>query len=64
MHPQPDPRRPPAGLFDFVDLVVSELQRRRLFRKEYPGGTLRNTPGLPRLERRINPGAWDFAKPG
>ncbi len=36
----------PASASDFVDLVVPELQRRGLFRTEYPGGTLRQTMGL------------------
>ena len=31
----------PGGLDDFVDLVVPELQRRGIFRREYAGGTLR-----------------------
>ncbi|RQS49023.1 LLM class flavin-dependent oxidoreductase [Burkholderia sp. Bp8986] len=38
----------PGGLDDFVDLVVPELQRRRLFRTEYEGPTLRDQLGLPR----------------
>jgi len=38
----------PAGLDDFVDLVVPELQRRGLFRREYEGTTLRDHLGLPR----------------
>lgn len=37
----------PKGLKDFVDLVVPELQRRGLFRKEYTGKTLRENMGLP-----------------
>jgi FMN-dependent oxidoreductase (nitrilotriacetate monooxygenase family) len=32
----------PGGAEDFVDLVVPELQRRGLFRKEYDGATLQN----------------------
>ncbi len=43
----------PEGLDDFVDLVVPELQRRGLFRREYPGTTLRDTLGLPRPENRF-----------
>ncbi len=31
----------PAGLTDFVDLVVPILQDRGLFRREYAGATLR-----------------------
>lgn len=38
----------PGGLDDFVDMVVPELQRRGLFRKEYEGRTLRENLGLPR----------------
>lgn len=38
----------PAGLEDFVDKVVPELQRRGLFRREYPGATLRETLRLRR----------------
>lgn len=36
----------PGAYEDFVRLVVPELQRRGLFRKEYPGTTLRDTLGL------------------
>ena len=43
----------PAGLFDFVDQVVPELQRRGLFRREYEGVTLRENLGLPRPENRF-----------
>ena len=54
----------PRSLRDFVDLVIPELQRRKLFRTEYPGGTLRNMLGLPTPRRQINPnGAWAFTKP-
>ena len=38
----------PAGLDDVVDKVIPELQRRGLFRREYPGTTLRETLGLAR----------------
>ncbi len=38
----------PAGLDDFVGMVVPELQRRGLFRHEYEGPTLREHLGLPR----------------
>ena len=31
----------PGAFDDFVDLVVPELQRRGLFRREYAGATLR-----------------------
>jgi alkanesulfonate monooxygenase len=37
----------PRGLTDFVDLVVPELQRRKLFRTEYQGRNLREIMGLP-----------------
>jgi FMN-dependent oxidoreductase (nitrilotriacetate monooxygenase family) len=36
----------PKPLFDFVDLVIPELQRRGLFRTEYEGSTLRENLGL------------------
>jgi alkanesulfonate monooxygenase len=42
-----------AGLDDFVDRVVPELQRRGLFRLEYEGKTLRENLGLPRPENRF-----------
>ena len=38
----------PGGLRDFVDQVVPELQRRKLFRTDYEGLTLRGNLGLPR----------------
>jgi FMN-dependent oxidoreductase (nitrilotriacetate monooxygenase family) len=47
----------PAGLDDFVDLVVPELQRRGLFRREYEGATLRENLGLPRPDNRFFPKA-------
>ncbi len=37
----------PRSLTEFVDLVIPELQRRGLFRKEYTGKTLRENMGLP-----------------
>jgi len=43
----------PAGLDDFVDTVVPELQRRGLFRTEYQGTTLRDHLGLKRPENRF-----------
>lgn len=43
----------PAGLEDFVDKVVPELQRRGIFRREYAGTTLRENLGLPRPENRF-----------
>ena len=45
----------PAGLDDFVDRVVPELQRREIFRKEYEGQTLRENLGVPRPENRFFP---------
>jgi N-acetyl-S-(2-succino)cysteine monooxygenase len=46
----------PGGLDDFVELVIPELQRRGLFRREYEGKTLRENLGLKRPESR-------YAKP-
>src|SRR3954467_14066481 len=43
----------PAGLDDFVNGVVPELQRRGLFRREYEGKTLRENLGLPRPANRF-----------
>jgi alkanesulfonate monooxygenase len=43
----------PAGLDDFVDLVVPELQRRGIFRRTYEGSTLREHLGLPRPENQF-----------
>ena len=42
----------PDGIEDFVDLVVPELQRRGLFRREYTGRTFRENLGLPRVANR------------
>ncbi|MEJ7687371.1 MAG: LLM class flavin-dependent oxidoreductase [Variovorax sp.] len=44
----------PGSYEDFVRLVVPELQRRGLHRKEYEGSTLRETLGL----RRPQPREW------
>jgi N-acetyl-S-(2-succino)cysteine monooxygenase len=49
----------PGSLNDFVDLVVPELQRRGLFRREYEGKTLRENLGLPRPQRR----SWSVSAP-
>jgi FMN-dependent oxidoreductase (nitrilotriacetate monooxygenase family) len=38
----------PGAFDDFVDLVIPELQRRDLFRKDYEGTTLRDHLGLPK----------------
>jgi alkanesulfonate monooxygenase len=43
----------PAGLDDFVDRVVPELQHRGIFRQEYEGATLRENLGLPRPKNRF-----------
>src|SRR5580692_6452327 len=43
----------PAGLDDFVDSVVPELQKRGIFRKEYEGRTLRENLGLRRPKNRF-----------
>jgi FMN-dependent oxidoreductase (nitrilotriacetate monooxygenase family) len=43
----------PAGLDDFVDKVVPELQRRGIFRTAYEGKTLRENLGLPRPKNRF-----------
>jgi FMN-dependent oxidoreductase (nitrilotriacetate monooxygenase family) len=45
----------PAGLDDFVDKVVPELQRRGIYRRDYEGRTLRENLGLPRPENRFFP---------
>jgi len=45
----------PAGLDEFVDRVVPELQRRGLFRHEYEGATLRENLGLPRPPNQFFP---------
>jgi alkanesulfonate monooxygenase SsuD/methylene tetrahydromethanopterin reductase-like flavin-dependent oxidoreductase (luciferase family) len=46
------PTHLPGGCEDFVELVVPELQRRRLFRTEYEGKTLRENLGLKRPVNR------------
>ena len=50
----------PRSLNDFVDLVIPELQRRGLFRKEYQGKTLRERMGLPLPANpwAVQAGAW------
>ncbi len=45
----------PAGLDDFVNEVVPELQRRGIFRQRYEGHTLREHLGLPRPANRYFP---------
>lgn len=46
------PPTTPAGLNDFVEFIVPELQRRGLFRTEYKGTTLRENLGLKRPENQ------------
>jgi alkanesulfonate monooxygenase len=46
------PPSTPAGLNDFVEFIVPELQRRGLFRTEYEGTTLRENLGLKRPENQ------------
>ena len=53
----------PAGLDDFVDGVVPELQRRGIFRREYEGRTLRENLGLPRPENRFFRGPVEHSQP-
>lgn len=43
----------PAGLDDFVEQVVPELQRRGVYRTQYEGATLRENLGLPRPANRF-----------
>ena len=43
----------PAGLDDFCEKVVPELQRRGIFRTEYQGTTLRDHLGLPRPDNQF-----------
>jgi alkanesulfonate monooxygenase len=54
----------PGALDDFCTLLVPELQRRGIFRKEYEGATLRENLGLPRPENRFfaNKGAATAAQ--
>ena len=44
----------PTPLEEFVDLVVPELQRRGIFRREYEGATLRENLGVPRPENSFH----------
>ena len=43
----------PAGMDEFVDCVVPELQRRGLYRTEYEGKTLRENLGVSRPENQF-----------
>ena len=45
----------PAGLDEFVDMVIPELTRRGIFRREYEGATLREHLGLPRPKNQFFP---------
>ncbi len=47
------PTHLPAGCEDFVELVVPELQRRGLMRREYEGKTLRENLGLKPVPNRF-----------
>ena len=47
----------PTGLDDFVNMVVPELQKRGIFRREYEGPTLRDLLGLRRPVSRYAQGA-------
>lgn len=42
----------PGGFTDFIDLVIPELQKRGVFRKEYEGKTLRENLGLKQVPSR------------
>ncbi len=44
----------PGGLEDFIEFVIPELRRRRLFRTEYEGRTLRENLGLPHPRERAS----------
>ena len=44
----------PGGLEDFIEFVIPELRRRRLFRSEYEGRTLRENLGLPHPRERAS----------
>ena len=45
----------PADLIEFVDLVIPELQRWDLFRRDYEGRTLRDNLGLARPLNKFSP---------
>jgi alkanesulfonate monooxygenase SsuD/methylene tetrahydromethanopterin reductase-like flavin-dependent oxidoreductase (luciferase family) len=45
----------PGAFDEFVDLVVPELQRRGLFRRDYEGTTLRDHFGLARVPAPATP---------
>jgi hypothetical protein len=45
----------PQGFEDFTRLVVPELQRRGIFRKEYQQGTYRDNLGLKRPANQNRP---------
>jgi FMN-dependent oxidoreductase (nitrilotriacetate monooxygenase family) len=53
----------PGGFEDFVELVVPELQRRGLFRKEYTGKTFRENLGLSRPENQNRHAETSLDKP-
>jgi alkanesulfonate monooxygenase len=59
----------PAGLNEFVDLVIPELTRRGIFRHSYAGTTLRDHLGLRRPGNRFfaegaGPGCGNYAQNG
>jgi hypothetical protein len=43
----------PEAFDDFIDLVIPELQKRGLFRKDYQGTMLRDHLGLPMPQNRF-----------
>ena len=49
------PTHLPGGCEDFVEMITPELQRRRLFRTEYEGKTLRENLGLRKPSNRHAP---------
>ena len=54
----------PRGLNDIVDFLVPELQRRKLFRPDYVGITLRENMGLEIPERQIRGQNGTVGRPG
>ena len=51
----------PGAHDDFCNLVIPELQKRGVFRKEYEGTTLREHLGLPRPRSRYDRAAHSTA---
>jgi hypothetical protein len=54
----------PDDWLQFAELVVPELRRRGLTRKEYASGTLRNRLGLPRPASRFQSQVTPANTPG